>query len=92
VRTFLTKRGFATVPLCFVRMQPVVAAAAAPLPLSANEATATRSKRRRIGANPTAGYWPRDSGSTPAKVRKSVIRNVPLFDGNVGRQRGCLAR
>ena len=39
-----------------------------------------------------AGYWPRDCGSTPAKVRKSVIRNVPLLAGNVGCQRGCVAR
>ena len=34
------------------------------------------------------GYRLRDCGSTPAKVRKSVIRNDPSLLGSVGRQRG----
>ena len=34
-------------------------------------------------------YWPRECGSTPAKVRKSVIRNVPFFAGRVGCHVGC---
>ena len=39
-----------------------------------------------------AVYWPRDCGSTLAKVRKSVILKVLLLAGNVGRQRGRVAR
>jgi hypothetical protein len=53
----------------------------------------TREERTRPhGRDPIGGYCPRDCGSTPAKVRKSVIRNVPFLAGSVGRQRGCVAR
>ena len=48
--------------------------------------------RTVVGTTRSSVYWPRDCGSTPAKVRKSVIRNVPLLAGNVGRQRGCVVR
>jgi hypothetical protein len=46
--------------------------------------------RREEAAAPR--YWPRDCGSTPAKVRKSVIRKVPFLLGRVGCQRWLVAR
>jgi hypothetical protein len=48
--------------------------------------------QRAIAAAHDAVYWPRDRGSTPAKVRKSLIAKVPRLAGSVGRQRGCIAR
>ena len=36
-----------------------------------------------------AAHWRRDWGSTPAKVRKSVMRNDSFLLGSVGRQFGC---
>src|ERR671931_652843 len=64
---FLTKRGFATAALAFVRAQPVVAASVravvAPL-VSASEAAATRSRRRRMPA-PYPGQPPSSLAPLP---------------------------
>jgi hypothetical protein len=43
----------------------------------------------------TNNYWPRLMGSTPAKVRKSIMRKlsgVPSWVGSVGTQLGCTLR
>ena len=40
-----------------------------------------------------SSYWPRDVGSTPAKVSRSTMRKSPgVRDGRVGRQLGSIAK
>ena len=57
--------------------------------------SAAEPPRRGLAAVELLHYWPRLVGSTPAKVKKSIMRKlcgVPPCVGSVGTQLGCTLR